>query len=351
MTDTSSDFSLMSPEQLSELLEGYTVHELVSSKVTGAIYKGTQISLDREVSIKILPKEIGENALLKEAFQSEAIMTARLNDPNVVEIYDFGDIDGTLYVVSEDVPGRTLHETTLDGHVEQLESTRLVLDICKGLSHAHKQGVMHKGLTPHNILLNNAAEPKIVDFGIAALFKDSIDDEVSAYKAPEIDIGYDYADHRADIYSVGIIYYELIVGSLPPDPFINPSEVRDANPKIDEIILKAINPDPNERYLKIDDMVHDLDQLLIEITPAPSASVALATGAMPSMSRGMSRPRSVIPPTKQSSGGGMLVFLLILAVIGGIVFWVINNSSTPPPEEEDDGKPNYKYDLPEPPPV
>lgn len=327
MTNTSPTFDSPSPEELNHLITGYEIKELVSSGISGAIYEARQISLDRQVTIKVLPPEIGRNTSLRTAFESEAKTMARLNDPNLVDVFDFGSIDGMLFIIMENVPGRSLHETTHGSHVDQKESARLVADVCHGLDHAHQAGIIHRSLEPNNILINNEAQPKIVDFGLANLFADQPDQVQNAYTAPELlQPGAD-VDHRADIYSAGMILYELIVGRLPEEPYAPPSTVRNCRPELDDIIYKAIQPDPHQRYANAADMAQDLEEMLDKMGPPPTQEIIKTM--MTSPVTGGARHTPIVRPAPPSSNAALIVTLLVVAVVAGIILLVIQSASEP----------------------
>jgi len=267
---TNSELTCPSPDELNRILPGYEIDKLVSSGKRGALYQARQLSLDRTVTIKALPPEIRQDPVLREAFETEAKAMARLNDPNLVDVFDFGNVEGILYIIMEHVPGRSLFETTHGKHVDPKECIRLVADICHGLEHAHQAGIIHRALNPKNVLINNEAQPKIVDFGIASLTGVHNDDEVSGYSAPELRITDSQVDERADIYSAGMILYELIVGCLPSNPYTPPSAVRNTRLELDQIIYNAIQPDPTKRYSSAKKMAQELEDALKKMGAPPT---------------------------------------------------------------------------------
>lgn len=328
MADVSPDFESPSPEYLSSLLQGYEVRVLVSSGIGGALYEAQQISLDRKVTIKVLPPQVGKDASLRAAFEAEAKTMARLNDPNLVDVFDFGDIDGMLYIIMEHVPGRSLHEATHGSHVDLKESARLISDVCRGLHHAHQEGIVHKALEPKNILINNEAQPKIVDFGLASLFSQQSGNISNPYSAPETRVPDLEVDCRADIYSAGMILYDLVVGRLPQEPYISPSSARNCRPEIDNIVYKAIHPDPNERYSSADQMAEDLEEMLTKMgaPPTQEAIKTLVTTSSSTRPRPISRP--VVIPSSSSSNSALIITLLIVAILAGIILLLVNSASS-----------------------
>lgn len=326
---TQPEFTCPTPEKLAQLISGYKVTELVSSGIRGALYQAKQLSLDRTVTIKVLPPEIGHDSTLRHAFETEAKAMARLNDPNLVDVFDFGNIQGMLYIITEHIPGRSLYETTHGHHVDQKESARLVADLCLGLEHAHQAGIVHRALNPHKVLINNDAQAKIVDFGIAGLTGIDTEDEVSSYSAPEVFQQGGHVDAKTDIYSAGMILYELIVGNLPSNPYTPPSQARNCRPEFDQIIYRAIQPEPAKRYGSAGEMAQAIEDVLEKMGTAPTQEVikTMLTAATPTTARRL--PTTSLNVAKPSNNSALIVTLLTMAVIVGIVAVVIKSSSEP----------------------
>ena len=140
------------PSELSELLEGYEVTSLIATGGMGAVYKATQLSLDRSVAIKLLPEELGD-LLFRDQFQAEARAMAKLNHVNLIGIYDFGEANGRPYIVMEFVAGKSLYYSSYGKAIDQTTTAELVIGICRGLSHAHDSGIIHRDIKPGNVLL------------------------------------------------------------------------------------------------------------------------------------------------------------------------------------------------------
>ncbi len=319
------------------MLSGYAVDKLVSTGKRGALYQARQMSLDRTVTIKVLPPEIRQDPVLRQAFETEAKAMARLNDPNLVDVFDFGEVQDTLYIIMEHVPGRSLFETTHGKHVDPKESLRLVADLCHGLDHAHQAGMIHRALNPKNVLINNEAQAKIVNFGIASLTGINNSDEVSGYTAPELRTTDSQAapqvDARADIYSAGMILYELIVGRLPSNPYTPPSAVRNTRRELDEIIYHAIQPDPAQRYSSAKEMAQELENALEKMGTPPTQQIIktmLTAGTATATTQAPRRPTVNIPVTKPANHSALIVTLLTIAVLIGVAALVIKSSSNTP---------------------
>lgn len=330
MTAEPTDFESPSPAQLSALLTGYAVEALVSSGKSGAIYEARQVSLERKVTVKVLPPEISKDAKLRTAFETEAKTMARLNDPNLVGVFDFGDAGGMLFIIMEHVPGRSLHAATHGSHVDQKESARLVADVCHGLHHAHQEGIIHRALEPRNILIDNKAQPKIVDFGLASLFAQQPRAAASPYAAPETHRPGAAVDHRADIYSAGMILYGLIVGHLPGHPYVAPSAASSCRPELDGVVARAIQPDPGQRYATAGEMARELEDILkiMGAPPTQEAIKTLVTAAPATGVRPLARPVA-IPPSRSPGNAALVATLVTVAVLAGIILLAVNSSSGP----------------------
>ncbi len=150
-------------EELAELLPQYGIDSFIAHGGMGAVYRGRQLSLDREVAIKVLLNEFGEDAAFRESFTTEARAMARLNHPNLLGVHDYGDINGMPYIVMEYVEGGSLHEAAWNTAIEPLQAVEIVIGICKGLAHAYENGIIHRDIKPANILLTLKAEQKVAD--------------------------------------------------------------------------------------------------------------------------------------------------------------------------------------------
>ena len=265
------------PEELSQLINGYEVTDFIAQGGMGAIYRATQTSLDREVAIKLLPKEFGD-AEFRELFQAEAIAMAKLNHDNLIAIYDFGNVEGMLYIAMEYVPGKSLYYSCYQKAIEQETALDLVVGISRGLAHAHEAGIIHRDIKPANILLDTNAKPKIGDFGLASpMDSDFGEDEViygtPGYAAPEITMPGGKVGVPSDIYAVGIVLYELLTGFVPIEqPVKPPSTVVKCDPRFDAIFKKATDRDPSSRYQTVAEFADELEAL------KPNLGKAAGTG-------------------------------------------------------------------------
>lgn len=317
------------PTELTNLFPGFRVDTLSSHSNTGTTYKGVQISLDRDITVKILPTEVSFNSESRQLFERDAKTMARLNHQNLVDVYDFGEVNDMLYMITEHIPGRTLYETTLNKHINQLEAARLILDICQGLHCAHSAGVPHLGLNPTNLLLNEDAEVKIVDFGVSNLIHNEHISDLAGYCAPEIVNHSNEIDLRADIYSAGIILYELIVGYVPSNPYTPPSLLRGSSPLIDHIILRALQPNPDDRYSSAHEMAADL-KAFFESLPDPTAQEDCGpTTLTAAPTSGLRQPTTQLSNTTPRNNSALLITLLIITGVCLAAYYYSKQLSPP----------------------
>jgi len=265
------EFVAPSVEELAPLFPAYQIEVFIAQGGMGAVYRATQRSLDRPVAIKILPPELGEDKAYLASFESEAKSLAKLNHSNLVGIFDFGVVNDMYYIIMEYVPGRSLYYTSNGHAVDELEAAFLISEICKGLAHAHEHGILHRDIKPANILIDDEARPMLVDFGLAKPVNDQNHHGVifgtPGYTAPEVVSNPMYVDHKADIFSVGVMLYELLTAELPEEPgkpFIPASQKNDTDPRFDLIIARAMHPMPHMRYNNCTEMARDLDQLVVD---------------------------------------------------------------------------------------
>lgn len=266
-------FEAPSLEKVASLLPAYTFESLIAKGGMGAVYKATQSSLDRPVAIKVLPTEFGDDEDFRSSFQSEAKLMAKLNHPNLISIYDFGEIEGMLYIVMELVEGESLYEKTYKKAIKQETALRLVRDISRGLEHAHAAGILHRDIKPANILLKDK-QPKIGDFGLSRPTGNAETGVIfgtPGYIAPEVVANPAAVDQRTDIYSVGIILYELITGERPGTTYIPVTDIVECHPTVDAIIRKSIQPDINKRFANAEELEEKIDDLLRDLKNAPAS--------------------------------------------------------------------------------
>jgi tRNA A-37 threonylcarbamoyl transferase component Bud32 len=274
-------FDPPTPEKLAESFPQLEILELIGQGGMGAVYKARQPKLDRTVALKILAPQLVQDPAFAERFSREARTLAKLSHPHIVGIHDFGESDGLYYFVMEYVDGAALREVMQSGRLSAADALGLVPQLCDALQFAHEAGVVHRDIKPENILLDHAGNVKIADFGLAKLIAPDRVEGVSltlsgavmgtpAYMAPEqIEHPLD-VDHRADIYAVGVVFYEMLTGELPLGRFDPPSSKVELDIRLDQVVLRALAKEPTRRYQKAREVRDDLEQLdNLETAPPP----------------------------------------------------------------------------------
>lgn len=260
----------------------YTIQEKVGGGGMANVYKAHDNKLGRDVAVKILKQEFVNDNELVDNFRKESYSAAKLNHPNIVGVFDVGvdDIDGekNYYIVMEIVNGKTLKDLILEkGKLSISETINYAIQICEALLCAHSNGIVHRDIKPQNIILNGDNVPKVTDFGIAqgtnknTMTEKDIIGSVH-YFSPEQAKG-EKTDERSDIYSLGILFYEMVTGELPFDGdnpisialkqvhenISIPSRINPEVPKsIDELILTMTDKDPKRRYKSLKEVISDL---------------------------------------------------------------------------------------------
>ncbi len=312
-------------EEVALLFPAYEIHGLIACGGMGAVYQGTQRSLDRVAAIKILPLEFSTDEEFRTGFESEAKAMAKLNHPNLIGVYDFGEAGGMLYIIMEFVAGNSLFESTNGQAIDQTDALRIVSEVCAGLEHAHSHGILHRDIKPANILLDANASPKIGDFGLARALESQIQEGeqifgTPGYTAPEVLEPPFTFDQRADVFSVGVMLHEILTGKLPDSDPRPASQLSSCNPKLDAVIKKATDPDPTKRYSTAAELAVALDKI------AAMPQSALLTNVPSAAAK-----KIYTPPTykKKSSSGTFFFIFLLLAGAGAAYFYLNKDKGAP----------------------
>ena len=258
----------------------YEILELIGSGGMANVYKARCHRLNRLVAIKILKSDLADNADFRRRFHDESQAVAQLSHANIVSVYDVSTNPDREYIVMELIDGITLKQyMERRGRMDWRESLHFITQIMRGLSHAHSRGIIHRDIKPQNIMVLRDGSVKVADFGIACLANQgqTLTQEALGsvhYISPEQARG-DRIDARSDIYSAGVVLYEMLTGRLPfeGDSAVSvaiqhlssvPLAPRDIDPSIPEplelICMKAMNSDPNKRYVSADAMIEDLEK-------------------------------------------------------------------------------------------
>ena len=238
-----------SPEEMAERFPQFEILECLGRGGMGIVYKARQKTLDRLVAIKVLAGERRDDPQFEARFSREARTLAKLSHPNIVTVHDFGESDGMFYLVMEFVDGVNLRDVLRDGRMEPAQALAIVPSICEALQFAHDHGVVHRDIKPENILMDRDGRVKIADFGIATLVGAAAERSgTPPYMAPEQEAADGAVDHRADIYALGVVFYEMLTGERPEQDPSRPSRRVEIDVRLDEIVLRALEKEPEQRY-------------------------------------------------------------------------------------------------------
>jgi serine/threonine protein kinase len=321
------------PEELAGAIPGIQITEFLGRGGMGAVYMGTQLSLDRPVAVKLLATHLAEDPEFEMRFQREAKSMARLNHPNIVQIFDYGRTQtGWHYLVMEYVDGSDLSRLVRSGRLDAEGALNAVSQICAALQYAHELGFVHRDIKPANVFITQQGILKVGDFGLAKIMDGTAADPAASeditltqpgaimgtpsYAAPE-QLGGAPVDHRADLYSLGVMFYEMLTREIPRGAPRPPSRrVAALDVRIDGVVFKALEADPGERYQSADDLRTDVD--IIRTTPhqitdttsaPPAASPAVLTDDLAATTRSLSTTL-------------MILGLIALFTLAGLAFFL-----------------------------
>ena len=286
--DTPDDaFSLESVQADFPQLE---IIECIGRGGMGVVYKAHQPGLDRIVALKVLAPKVKDDPAFAERFQREARALARLTHPNIVTLHDFGESNGRWFFLMEFVDGISVREALEGARLSPEEALAIVPAVCGALQYAHDRGIVHRDIKPENLLLDRDGHVKIVDFGLAKIVEPHGKDApltgtrdvmgTPQYMAPEQFQRPPRADHRADIYSLGVVFYEMLTGELPMGRFAPPSRKVQVDVRLDEVVLRTLEREPGLRYQKASALKTDVESIASDATPggSPRPVEALRTG-------------------------------------------------------------------------
>jgi len=296
------------PAHLAAQFPQLEILELLGMGGMGMVYKARQPRLDRIVALKILPVESAQHPSFAERFNREAKALAKLNHPGIVDVYDFGQTGEYYYFVMEYVDGMNLRRLLQTQTLEPRQALDMVVQICTALQYAHDEGVVHRDIKPENILLNKKGQVKIADFGLAKLLGAAPDTALTMsqaamgtlnYMAPEQRQNAQGVDHRADIYSLGVVFYEMLTGEVPMGRFAPPSQKVQVDVRLDEVVLRALEREPARRYQQASEIKTDVQNMAG--APSPAAAVA--------------QPAFLEPPTRKPWPAWVWWTLLVLVTL------------------------------------
>ena len=284
-----SSFVPPEPAWLADHFPQLEILELLGHGGMGAVYKARQRNLDRLVALKVIRPASSDDPAFAERFSREAKMLARLSHPQIVAVYDFGEVSITetasggpaqrlYFFLMEYVEGPNLRQLMRTGELTPQEALGIVPQICEALQFAHDDGVVHRDIKPENILLDKRGRVKIADFGLAKLAAGTPQDftltathqvmGTPRYMAPEQMEGSHAVDHRADIYSLGVVFYEMLTGEVPAGHFEPPSKKVEIDVRLDEVVLRALAREPERRYQRASEVKTEVESIWMTALPA-----------------------------------------------------------------------------------
>ncbi len=266
----------------------------------GAVYRGQHLKLGRPIAIKILHQHHGTDYAYAERFRREAQAMAQMNHPNIVSVYDFGLVGEYLYYVMEFIQGIDLHQSICHGTTPPAKAIEILVKVCDALTYAHSQSIVHRDIKPANILLAEDGRIKVADFGLAKRF----DSQMTMLTQTNMAMGTpDYAapeqydtkaeiDPRADIYALGVVFYQMLTGLLPRGSWHPPSAIVGCDTRIDAVILRALKPERDQRQHSAAEFKNEL----LAILTAPVMAAPQAPAPPPLITRSSSGPAAATKP-------------------------------------------------------
>ena len=256
---------------LRPVVPGYELGELLGKGGMGEVWKARQLSLDREVAVKVLPEKYARDKEFVVRFETETKALAALSHPNIVQIIDRGKAGEQYFFAMELVSGTNLR-TLMRAEVPVREALRIGALVARAIDCAHEKHIVHRDLKPENVLIDTRGHVKVADFGLAGMRGTDADVALTAtavamgtvnYMAPEQRRDAKHVDHRADLYSLGVMLYELLTGELPLGRFKLPSKKRPGvDPAVDDIIAQLLEPEPAQRPARAMDVALSLEALV-----------------------------------------------------------------------------------------
>lgn len=257
--------------EVTALFPELELHGVVGRGGMGVVYKARQPSLDRFVALKLLTAPGSNAKAFAERFTREARALARLTHPHIVTVHEFGERHGRFFLLMEFVDGLNLRQLLDQRNVSPAVALQIVPKICEALQFAHDAGIVHRDIKPENILIDRHGRVKIADFGIAKLVDPASNDFALTgaadrvgtphYMAPEQVEHARSVDHRADIYSLGVVFYELLTGELPLGRFAAPSRKVQIDVRLDEVVLRALEKEPEARFQRASDVRTEVETI------------------------------------------------------------------------------------------
>lgn len=355
----------------------YVIEEKLGQGGMATVYKARHQRLDRLVAIKVLHPAFKDDESFLRRFTREAQVVARLEHPNIVPVYDFAEFEGHPYLVMRYVDGETLKDAESRGQLSLTEINRIAQGVAAALDYAHGQGVLHRDVKPSNILLTKGGGVYMADFGLARMTQageSTMSQDMimgtPQYISPEQAKGVKELDGRTDIYSFGIVVYEMLTGQVPFqsdtgysiihaqifDPPPNPSSLNDKiSPQMEAVLLQVLSKEPEDRYATAGEFYtafkQAVDEMPSDIAPAGAAVLPdstegltkVADTAVPPLPDLSDAPSSEITPAaaepaKEKRSYGKIIIgigvFMALCLIGGLIIASLNDSNNNTPATE-----------------
>ncbi len=303
--------------------------QMIGQGGMGVVYKALQKNLNRTVALKVLSPRFSDDSEFLERFTREAQALAQLSHPNIVAIHDSGVHDRVPYLVMEYVEGRSLRALLQSREITVAQVLDLIPQICDAVQYAHGRGVVHRDIKPENILIDASGRVKIADYGLAKLAgaeesrltKSGFTMGTPHYMAPEQVENSSAVDHRADIYSLGVIFYEMLTGELPLGRFKAPSERGAGDRRLDPVVLKSLEKEPADRYQSAGEVkaqLARLDKVPLAAAFPPYSRVAVASGVVSLLTVALFLLFLVFAGTRDAAAGafGVLSGVSLVAALG-----------------------------------
>lgn len=306
----------------------------------GEVFLAEDTKLQRKVALKFLPEKFSADPDFKSRFEHEARAVAALDHPNIVTVYELGEHDGRLFIAMQHISGSTLAELIDRDALSVRKALDLATQICEGLSAAHSAGIVHRDIKPANILVDESGRARILDFGLAKSRKATTETKIGStlgtlqYESPEQSRG-EQVDRRSDLFSFGVVFYEMITGKLPfvgdydeairyaisheaAEPLARYKS--DVPSELEQVIAKLLEKEPEMRYQSADGVLPDLKRIVRELTQTTPAVSRIT-------------PATAVSEQPPKSSGSRFIFpasIVTLLIIAALVFkpWTFDISPT-----------------------
>jgi Protein kinase domain len=315
------DTDMPEAEALAAALPQYDGFTKIGMGGMGVVWRARQIQLDRTVAIKLLRPELAADPSFAERFAREARALARLQHPNIVAVYDYGQALGLFYLVMEHIDGTDLR-ALLDGELTAVQALAIVPQLCDALQYAHEEGVIHRDVKPENILVDRRGRVRIADFGLAKLHDTHASRATSSgrvlgtahYMAPEQIDRPGEVDHRADIFALGVVIYEMLTGKLPIGRFQPPSHLCALDVRLDEVVLRTLEHDRELRFQQ----VSEVKDRVVALGPTSTAARPVASEVE----------RRVAAERRKTNVRGALSVAACFAFAGASGLWIARDAGS-----------------------